>query len=790
MCTPQTLRATPVPPRPPQVAARPGLSRFSDDAPLPKADPQQTLPSRLVPSPQPITVAQSLPISAGDSALKSRRGIPDAPLMIGSLPPVWVLEDMPALALPPSAGSPSDDGAIPGLGSLSASYLQRQQGYLSVYAMSCPAAVWGDGGGGGDAPQVEVGGIGGGKSLRRASRLDSLAEEPTSRHNIDEFEEHEYDERTHDESESERVNLNLKCDNQKSEASEAKQFVKLSGLKPAANAAMATPQAAPAAPAAWRLKVKCAQPLPVGQHEFADVDPAMTLAQLKERLRSELGSDISVVELVLRFGFPPRSLSEEEEATTLVSGVLANNEAITLTHIEASGGIVQGKSPMKRPKTIEEMSVSLAAAAGGAVDIASKAFRAALRVGVASKYEESQAEARVRAAMGGLFKIEEAQGERVLGTGAATKLRVSYSKGLNARSNSVDEVEVIDAAQLAAVLAPMTSTEDERNMLRPASLARASPRVFWNLVRLFGGDIEAALRQAVPQADWSYLRARPRQLSAKALANQEQRQPAKRQRRAAAAAADGGTGEPVDAEGAAAAGAAAAAAAEEQGAGGEPAAALPAAPAAAAAAGAEASEPPAAAATAAAAAAEDEGAEAEEEEEMMSAEELQRAAAQMRAAALPADTALDPAVTEAVGGDAAHARALLSVGIATVLQLADAAAAAVAAALPPPLAAETAEEWVSAAQAAALDALMEELLDDDDELVAVLEEAAKVATPRDLAIMGRNARALVATVRAGVGEGEWAALAARVTAERAAAWHARAVAMLRLRPWLMRWVTE
>ncbi|KAG5187653.1 hypothetical protein JKP88DRAFT_306833 [Tribonema minus] len=71
---------------------------------------------------------------------RSRGPAPGAPLMVGSLPPVWILEDMPSLVLPPQAGSLEEEG----LGSLSASYSRHQQTRMGLYASSCPAAlhVW------------------------------------------------------------------------------------------------------------------------------------------------------------------------------------------------------------------------------------------------------------------------------------------------------------------------------------------------------------------------------------------------------------------------------------------------------------------------------------------------------------------------------------------------------------------------------------------------------------------------------------------------------------------------
>jgi hypothetical protein len=71
------------------------------------------------------------------SAHLSGGSTPGAPLMVGSLPPTWAVDDMPQLRLPPQADT--EDSA--GLGSLSASYKSTGGYRMSLYASSCPAAV-------------------------------------------------------------------------------------------------------------------------------------------------------------------------------------------------------------------------------------------------------------------------------------------------------------------------------------------------------------------------------------------------------------------------------------------------------------------------------------------------------------------------------------------------------------------------------------------------------------------------------------------------------------------------
>ena len=62
-----------------------------------------------------------------------------------------------------------------------------------------------------------------------------------------------------------------------------------------------------------------------------------------------------------------------------------------------------------------------------------------------------------------------------------------------------------------------------REMLRPASMAQLSPRVFWSLAHHYPGkSTEDALRMILPNLDWSFLDGRSRMLSEKARENLRQ----------------------------------------------------------------------------------------------------------------------------------------------------------------------------------------------------------------------------------------------------------------------------
>lgn len=129
--------------------------------------------------------------------------------------------------------------------------------------------------------------------------------------------------------------------------------------------------------------------------------------------------------------------------------------------------------------------------------------------------------------------------------GGTARIRVQFPRG--PRSTEEEVVDAIPREALSAVVAAVRQTMGEgtrrpcprsppawdatrpgltapfpaggKENLKPHKLARISPRVFWNVARLFGGDISGGLRALLPDADWSFLASRARRQSAKARAN-------------------------------------------------------------------------------------------------------------------------------------------------------------------------------------------------------------------------------------------------------------------------------
>mmetsp|Transcript_36338 Transcript_36338/g.37009 ORF Transcript_36338/g.37009 Transcript_36338/m.37009 type:complete len:693 (-) Transcript_36338:56-2134(-) len=181
----------------------------------------------------------------------------------------------------------------------------------------------------------------------------------------------------------------------------------------------------------------------------------------------------------------------------------------------------------------EDISIHLLAAVSGGTGKRDKMLRAAFRRAVELQYDTATAQARVSSALSGAYRIVDSATARTLGSGDSTQLVVTFHKGLGSRQGSTitENVDLLSRDRLRAVLQVVLSDTDEaaKETLRPTHMAGCSPRVFWSLVRLYGGESTVsgdAMKELLPAADWTWLATRRRALSEKAKRNLEQQQSA------------------------------------------------------------------------------------------------------------------------------------------------------------------------------------------------------------------------------------------------------------------------
>ena len=172
----------------------------------------------------------------------------------------------------------------------------------------------------------------------------------------------------------------------------------------------------------------------------------------------------------------------------------------------------------------------LQAVGGGGGGMADRFFRKAMKLAVDKQYDQSRADARVRAALGGWYRTEGSATQRRLGDGESVALKVTFSKGLGAKSEFEETVDRIPREQVSAVVRMIAREPESREMLKPHNFAGCSPRMFWSLVEYWGGEVPRALRLAAPDVDWSFLETRDRKPSEKAVANAQAEEEERREK--------------------------------------------------------------------------------------------------------------------------------------------------------------------------------------------------------------------------------------------------------------------
>lgn len=129
----------------------------------------------------------------------------------------------------------------------------------------------------------------------------------------------------------------------------------------------------------------------------------------------------------------------------------------------------------------------------------------------------------------------EAEGERRLSAYLAKRYVITEkSRGVlfSVRYRSVDcrswtdenngrNLVTFPKVLLTEVIKSIVSDESNKQKLLPVVMAAVSPRMFWNVARLFPDDMEGGLMQLVPDADWSFLAVRKRVLSVRGKQNEE-----------------------------------------------------------------------------------------------------------------------------------------------------------------------------------------------------------------------------------------------------------------------------
>lgn len=136
-------------------------------------------------------------------------------------------------------------------------------------------------------------------------------------------------------------------------------------------------------------------------------------------------------------------------------------------------------------------------------------LRGDLRGALRGREREALGERRLAALHSGQYELVDE---------GALKFRVTF-RGLDKRKSWDGPMMKWPRTVVAAVVRHVVKS-DAKNRLRELDMAICSPRMFWNVARLFPrADVHAALAQLLPDEDRAFLRVRDRRLTAKARRN-------------------------------------------------------------------------------------------------------------------------------------------------------------------------------------------------------------------------------------------------------------------------------
>ncbi|OQS05474.1 hypothetical protein THRCLA_02403 [Thraustotheca clavata] len=181
---------------------------------------------------------------------------------------------------------------------------------------------------------------------------------------------------------------------------------------------------------------------------------------------------------------------------------------------------VEVSSPKKRRKMIqlgskEDVGIQLLQAVSKQDNsTAGKFFRTATKKAVDHQYEMTLANARLHAALAGEFTVVPAATNQV----GIAQMKIRFKERTRTwREETMDMLQPIELKSILKYVL-LSCVETGREMIKPFNMAQVSPRVFWNLARMYNGDIVHGIESLLPEEDWSYLGVRTRTLSEKAIA--------------------------------------------------------------------------------------------------------------------------------------------------------------------------------------------------------------------------------------------------------------------------------
>lgn len=309
-------------------------------------------------------------------------------------------------------------------------------------------------------------------------------------------------------------------------------------------------------------------PQPLDTH-----DPSRAVGDVvgRERLLTVRESAKAATQAVARAGKNPTRRRRAPQSASAPTGGSPQKRRRGASNAAKSGRAAGKKSLFDGVQGEGDVGSLLAASAAGGRSKAHRVLRKANRLAVNDAYEESRANRRFRAALAGTFVVSDVDADDAEAAGSCAAVRghsqpcyrmraLTQPRGpAPCRDGHCQDPRGVPArpahhggggggrhSPRGALCGSVGRAQDHgrrlaplhlcppwrlltppsfplptggKENLKPHKLARISPRVFWNIARLFNGDVAAGLRALLPGEDWSFLASRARRQSAKARAN-------------------------------------------------------------------------------------------------------------------------------------------------------------------------------------------------------------------------------------------------------------------------------
>eukprot|EP01147_Barroeca_monosierra_P001903 gene1903-4997_t len=291
----------------------------------------------------------------------------------------------------------------------------------------------------------------------------------------------------------------------------------------------------------WTLRLRCSSGMVKQLH---DVDKESTVFELKSRIADALRLP-NANSLRLYLGFPPKEITAPDntsltcvdklgDCVTLIVSISSSEKkpsrflsTKSIVEHTLSKPVDENPTTKSTENELDTFKTLISQQLVESVDPTTaanslKGLYKCFKDATLQAYEQRRAMDREHAARSANYQIFDVPGQYTL-SGISLNFRVSFPVGRHKKVH--EDCPKLPESLLKIVFRQLIEHPDHRENLRPFNMARTSPHVFWNVVRIKGAhttnSLEEFIKSLVPQGDWSFYEHRIRNLSTKSLENRQ-----------------------------------------------------------------------------------------------------------------------------------------------------------------------------------------------------------------------------------------------------------------------------